>query len=111
MKKIKIRKMKKIEELNNYSSYINECLSSSEEKRQNYINNLEELKTKTNEIKSKNLKNNEYAIIVLEDCIKFLDENFSIFSMTNEILSKFNDLNDAVQNINFSIQKLLHMWY
>ena len=55
MKKIKIKKMKKKRKLNNYFSYINECLLSSEEKRQNYINNLEELKTKTNEIKSKNL--------------------------------------------------------
>ena len=33
------------------------------------------------------------------------DENYSIFSTTKEILTKFNDLNDAAQNMNFSFQK------
>ena len=94
------------EELKNYYTYINECLTNTEEKRQNYINYLEELKSKVNDIKSKNLKNNEYAIIVLDECIKFIDDNFSIFSMTKEILSKFNDLNDTAQNYVFSFHKI-----
>ena len=77
-----------------------------EEKRQNYTNYLEELKSKTNEIKAKNLKNNEYSIILLDECIKFLDENFIIFSLTKEILSTFNVLNDKAQNIIYTINKM-----
>ena len=93
------------EELTNYCEYINECLINNEENRQNFFNSLEDLKLKTNEIKSNNLKNVEYAITLLEEFIKMCDENYSIFSKTKEILSKFNDLNDASQNINFSYQK------
>ena len=99
-------KIEEEEELKNYFAYINECLSNTEEKRQNYINYLEELKSKTNDIKSKNLKSNEYATIVLDECIKFIDDNFSIFSMAKEILSKFNDLNDTAQNFSFSFHKI-----
>ena len=94
------------EELANYCEYINECLINNEENRQNFFNSLEDLKLKTNEIKSNNLKNAEYAITLLEEFIKMCDENYSIFAKTKEILTKFNDLNDASQNINFSYQKL-----
>ena len=93
------------EEITNYYSYIDECSTSIEESRQNYINNLEDLKSKTNELKSKNLKKNEYAITILEEYIKICDDYYSIFSKAKEILSKFNDLNDIAQDMQFSYQK------
>ena len=93
------------EQLINYYEYINTCLSNNEENRQNYFNNLEELKSKINNIKSKNLKNNEYAIILLDEFIKLSDEHYSLFSNTKEILIKFNDLNDAAQNLLFIHKK------
>ena len=93
------------EKLENYYEYINKCLTNNEENRQNYFNNLEELKSKAKDIKSKNLENNEYALIILDEFIKFSDENYSLFSNTKEILSKFNDLNDSAQNLLFIYRK------
>ena len=87
------------EQLVNYYSYIDKCLVNLEENRQNYINNLEDLKSKINEIKTKKINNLELTKITFDECIKLLDEHYSLFTEANQILLKFNELNDSAQNI------------
>ena len=87
------------EQLINYYSYIDKCLVNLEEKRQNYVNNLEDIKSRINDIKTKKIKNLEIANITFDECIKLLDEHYSLFTEANQILLKFNELNDSAQNI------------
>lgn len=87
------------EQLLNYYSYIDKCLVNLEENRQNYVNNLEDIKSRINDIKTKKINNLELAKITLDKCIKLFDEHYSLFTETNQILLKFNELNDSAQNI------------
>jgi hypothetical protein len=87
------------EQLINYYSYIDKCLVNLEEKRQNYVNNLEDIKSRINDIKTKKIENLEIANITFDECIKLLDEHYSLFTEANQILLKFNELNDSAQNI------------
>ena len=87
------------EQLINYYSYIDKCLINLEENRQNYVNNLEDIKSRINDIKTKKINNLELTKITFDECIKLLDENYSLFTETNQILLKFNELNDSAQNI------------
>ena len=87
------------EQLRNYYSYIDKCLINLEENRQNYVNNLEDIKSRINDIKTKKINNLELTKITFDECIKLLDENYSLFTETNQILLKFNELNDSAQNI------------
>ena len=87
------------EQLINYYTYIDKCLINLEENRQNYVNNLEDIKTRINDIKTKKINNLELIKITFDECIKLMDEHYSIFTEANQILLKFNELNDSAQNI------------
>jgi len=87
------------EQLTNYYSYIDKCLVNLEEKRQNYVNNLDDIKSRVEEIKTKKINNLELTKITFDECIKLLDEHYSLFTEVNQILLKFNELNDSAQNI------------
>ena len=96
------------ENLKNYFEYINECLSENEENRQNYYNTIEELKQKTTEIKTNNLQNIDYILIILDDFLKICGEFYKTFEKTKEIITKFNDLNDEAQNFIFTYRKMIY---
>jgi hypothetical protein len=96
------------EQLINYYSYIDKCMINLEENRQNYVNNLEDMKSKINDIKTKKINNFELTKITFDECIKLLDEHYSLFTEANQILLKFNELNDSAQNMHKYYKNIIY---
>ena len=93
------------EQLINYFTYINNCLSKNEENRQNYVNKLSELKSQIENIKNKSITSIEYSLLILSEFTTLCDTFYSSFAEKKIILEKFNELNDSAQNINFCYEK------
>ena len=93
------------EHLINYFTFINNSSTKLEENRQSYFNKLSELKSQFDSIKLKSLPSADYLMIIISDFITLCDTYYSSFAEQKKILTKFNELNDAAQNINFCYEK------
>jgi len=68
------------EQIINYFPLINKNLSNLEENRQNYFNKLSDLKSKFEEIKSKDVIPKDFILLVLSDIILLCDTYYSSFA-------------------------------
>ena len=93
------------EQIINYFPLINKNLSNLEENRQNYFNKLSDLKSKFEEIKSKDVIPKDFILLVLSDIILLCDTYYSSFAEQKKILENFNKLNELTQKLNYCFEK------
>ena len=93
------------EHLINYFTFINDSSTKLEENRQLYFNKLSELKSQIENIKTKPVSSIDYLKFLLSEFITLCDTYYASFAEQKKILTKFNELNDSAQNINFCYEK------